>query len=161
MGKRGPSKKPMAQKRLEGTVRKDRAPTNELKPKGQARPPLVLSEEAHKVWAEFSPHLISMGMLTSVDAPDFAIWCQAYADWLELSVLLNAKPKSAWTFTTATGYTAPIPQVAMRDKAWAIVKAIGPRFGMNPSARAGIEAPVPAGSDAEDEEFLFGTPQLA
>lgn len=74
-----PSKKPEDQ--LKPAVE----PTVEL-----PAPPEVLNEEARKVWYELGEDLRTLGLISKVYSPVFALLCAAKADWQRLRAKLEA-----------------------------------------------------------------------
>ena len=159
-GKRGRPRKPDALNRLKGTARKDRQIENTPKASGAPRRPTGLSRQAIAVWQSLAPKLTELGLLAEVDASAFAIYCQAYGDWIELTRKLNKLGVGRWYFETESGYRQVIPELAVRDKAYQVIQRIGPRFGLDPSSRSGIDLGLDARPANTSEEFLFGEPKV-
>ncbi len=74
--------KPTSLKVLQGTDRPDRVNENEPKPRPVVgeRPP-AMDHYARKAWDYLAPKLEKLGVLTEVDTPLFALFCEAYARW--------------------------------------------------------------------------------
>jgi P27 family predicted phage terminase small subunit len=154
--KGGRPRKPEALKKLEGTQRPGRAPHKTAEAKGMPKRPQGLSAQAVRVWKALAPRLHALGLLAAVDASMFAAYCQAYADWLELTRYLNKLGPLHWYQTSESGYRQIIPEVTARKTAFTDMQRLGSRFGLDPSSRSGISiAPGDAVPDSS-EEFLFG-----
>jgi phage terminase small subunit len=89
----------------------DRARDGEIKPEGHATRPKFLKGRAAKIWEEYAPQLTKLGVLTSIDAHQFATWCS-------LAAQLEDDPEGLDT-----------SRIAQMSK-------IASCFGMDPSARA-------------------------
>jgi len=132
----GNRRKPTARKRLEGTFRPDRAPGNEPTPEGTAEPPDFLTAEARQEWDRLAPELEAIGLLTVADRGIFAGYCQAWADYLRLTVQLN--DMASWVWESEKGYRQAVPELAMRKEAWTRAVQAGSRLGLDPTARSGL-----------------------
>ena len=94
------------------------------------------------------------GLLAETDASMFAIYCQACADWLQLTRYLNRLGPLKWYSVTESGYRRMIPELQVRDRAFQILLKLGTRFGLDSSSRAGLGV-VADKSPNFVEEFLF------
>lgn len=120
--------KPTALKILAGNPGKRPLPKHEPKPKGPGTRPLWLRAGAVKVWDEYAPILLGMGLLTEADAEMFGVWCS-------LAALFRKNPASV-----------PASKIARMD-------ALSQRFGLDPSSRSRMSVkPEPPA----DEEKHFG-----
>lgn len=148
---RGPSRKPNALKRLEGTYRQDRDGGNHPSPPPETpNCPTWLGREAKRIWKRLAPVLARNGLLSKTDRATFAAFCQAYHRWWELE---KGRDNTPHTFTTESGYTQRHPIHSMADDAMDRLTKLGREFGMTPSARSGIELPGPV-EDNDTSEFL-------
>ena len=116
--------------------------------------PTGLSEQAVRIWQSLGPKLHELGLLAEIDASMFAIYCQACADWLQLTRYLNRLGPLKWYSVTESGYRRTIPELQVRDRAFQVLLKLGTRFGLDPSSRAGLEV-VADKSPNFVEEFLF------
>ena len=153
--KGGMPRKPDALKKLHGTARKDRSVGSTASPSGKPTRPIGLSPQAARVWKSLGPKLHELGLLSEIDASTFAVYCQAYGDWLELTRLLNKLGVANWYFATESGYRQVIPEVAVRDKAYQVMQRLETRFGLDPSSRSGISIIGKQKTANATEEFLF------
>lgn len=107
--------------------------------------PDFLHPYAKEEWAELSPVLYSLGVLTSLDQKALAGYCQAVARWrlaeekLAQAAEADAEKQGAMVATTDNGNKVQsvlftIAAAAMRD-----MLKFAAEFGMTPSARARIE----------------------
>lgn len=130
--------KPTALKLLQGNPGK--RPLNDAEPTfpiDEVIAPTWLNAAAKREWRRLLPSLREQGLFTVADVAEFAGYCQSYAEVGELTRFLR---KNGRTFTTSTGYTGPVPEVAMRERALARMHLFGASFGLSPSARTRIKA---------------------
>ena len=154
--KGGMPRKPDALKKLHGTARKDRAVESSATATGMPTRAIGLSSQAGRVWESLAPKLHGLGLLAEIDQSTFAVYCQAYADWLEVTRVLNKLGVANWYTETESGYRQVIPEVAVRDKAYQVMQRLGMRFGLDPSSRIGIATDGRQKAANATEEFLFG-----
>jgi len=154
--RRGHPRKPDALKKLHGTARKDRAVESSATATGMPTRAIGLSSQAGRVWESLAPKLHDLGLLSEIDQSTFAVYCQAYADWLEVTRVLNKLGVANWYTETESGYRQVIPEVAVRDKAYQVMQRLGTRFGLDPSSRSGIATDGRQKAANATEEFLFG-----
>ena len=152
----GMPRKPDALKKLHGTARKDRTVESTATPTGMPTRPTGLSPQATRVWKSLGPKLHGLGLLAEIDQSTFAVYCQAYADWLEVTRVLNKRGIANWYTETESGYRQVIPEVAVRDKVYQVMQRLETRFGLDPSSRSGIATDGRQKIATETEAFLFG-----
>ena len=114
----GRPRKPEALKKLQGTARPDRRRSKSMNAKKMPKRPTGLSEQAVRIWKSLGPKLHELGMLAETDASTFAIYCQAFGDWLQLTRYLNRLGPLKWYSTTESGYRQTIPELQVRDRAF-------------------------------------------
>ena len=148
-------RKPDALKKLQGTDRPDRSIKGSAFTTGNPLQPAILSEKAKEIWDNLCPKLLKLGLIAEVDASTFAAYCQAYADWLEITEHLNKLGSKNWYHETGNGYRQVIPEVTERNKAFQQMLKLAPRFGLDPSSRSGIDTGKATDSSDVVEEFLF------
>lgn len=157
MGKRGPPPKPSAQKKLEGTYRKDRAARNEFAPK-RATPtrPSYLDKLGRELWDFVVPILMERGVLTIVDGEGLARYCAAHS--LEVKATQKYQREGLMLKTPYGPQTHPMIKVAKEARAEA--DRLGAKFGLTPSDRTKISEPPPKDKPedpvAKAAGFLFG-----
>jgi P27 family predicted phage terminase small subunit len=155
------ARKPDALKKLQGTQRPYRTVERTAVSKGEPIQPEILSDQAKKVWNDLAPELVKLGLLGAVDQSTFTAYCQSYADYLELTEYLNQLGPKNWYMETQSGYRQVIPEVAERNKAFAQMQKLAPRFGLDPSSRSGIDTGKEQNTDTAVEAFLFKAPKVA
>ena len=91
---RGPSPKPTALKRLQGTFRGDRAVRNEAQPAPGLPPcPKGLSPAARKEYRRTGKRLLAAGLMTKLDGPLLAGFAAVWSRWLDAEAeLLRTGP---------------------------------------------------------------------
>jgi P27 family predicted phage terminase small subunit len=159
--RRGHPRKPDALKKLHGTARKDRTVESTAPATGMPTRPMGLSQQAVRVWKSLGPKLHGLGLLSEIDQSTFAVYCQAYADWLEATRLLNKLGIANWYSETESGYRQVIPEVAVRDKVYQVMQRLETRFGLDPSSRSGIAIEGQQKIANATEEFLFAPRVIA
>ncbi len=84
MSVRGAKPLPTHIKVMRGTQRSDRLNRNEPKVRPEIPPcPKHLGAEAKREWRRVSKELAGMGLLTSIDRPALALYCDAWGRWVE------------------------------------------------------------------------------
>ena len=152
--------KPTAKHKRDGTYRTTRHGGRNEPQFGKAAmtPPTELNAAAKKEWKRLARELAALGLFTRADRAVFAVYCQAWADWVALTKKINSL-KSGITFTTANGYIGVHPIVGARSKAWAMMKEAATRFGLDPSSRTRLDV-LPMKDGESDEDFFYGAPKL-
>lgn len=119
--KPGRPRKPTAVLEAQGAFEKDPQRRRRLEPQaaGAAEKPAFVKGRAARIWKVYAPLVEKMGLLRSVDAFAFSVWCCLAAEFEE-----DYKHMPAARIT------------AMRQA--------GEKFGLDPSARAKLETPAPA-----------------
>ncbi|MBO9612535.1 MAG: phage terminase small subunit P27 family [Dyadobacter sp.] len=141
----GRPRKPTAQKKLEGTARKDRANTNEIMPSTIEHPPSApkyLSAAAKKEWKMACTELIKMGILANTDLALLSAYCNEMGSYIEACDVIR-KEGMIMTFERGDGgtYSQQHPAVGIKNAALSNALKIANQFGFTPAARARIEAP--------------------
>lgn len=133
---RGAKPKPTVLKLLAGNP--GRRPLNENEPRPpQATPvkPEGLSAVAEQHWEIVAGHLLSCGLLTEIDKPAFALYCEAYARWYEA----NEKIKEHGTVVKApSGFPVQSPYLGIANRSFDQMTKLLVEFGMTPSSRSRV-----------------------
>lgn len=159
MGARGPKAKPTELKVLEGTYRNDRAPSNEPKPMSPnelPNPPSYFDAVAKKEWNRLGPELLKLGLLTIADLVAFETYCLSYSRMIQAHKSLKKAKTMFHEYTNKAGATNFVarPEIAVIQKESMVIKAFCAEFGLTPSARNRMEAPVilPVGLTSNDQQ---------
>ena len=160
MGKRGPPPTPTAVLKMRGSwrgaVRKD-----EPRPEpGQPRCPTWLKPSAKQFWKRLIPRLVSMGVLSKIDGPALARYCQLWARWRETEEFLAAHPNTI-PIKDKDGNLIDlrdVPHVARAAKLADQLLRLEQNFGLSPSARAhlGIVQSQEKRKEPEGKAKFFG-----
>lgn len=149
MGKRGPSPKPTAIKRLEGNPGKralnDREPEPEV---GVGEPPDWLPDDGKAHWHELAPKLESLRVLTEVDRPVFAQLCQVWASFIEASRRLDENDR---IYVADSGYSQITAYASDVKALRAEYLRLAGKFGMTASDRTGIKVQDEPGAGGSDD----------
>ena len=124
-------------------------------PKNEPKPPIMLSHEppdwlcpiAATEWRRLAAELDAQNLLTSWDHAAFASYCEAFGKYVRLTKQIEREGR----ILTApqSGYKMPHPACSLQKQAREAMVSIGSRFGLNPSARAGLDISK-AGTKPED-----------
>lgn len=143
----GRPRKPTALKVLHGDdkIHPGRMKRNEPMPTGAVEAPSHLSRPAKELWDQLAPEMIRVRLLTSVDVPLFAEFCE--------SVIL-ARLGRGRALGEATGRIVVAPGAPAGMTAWSramvIVIALASRFGLTPSDRARLDLGQADKADSSD-----------
>jgi len=94
-----------------------------------------LSAEAKREWYRISLILVRRGLLTELDGTVLALYCQAYADYLDA---LKWCEKMPGLIRAKNGTLIQSPAIGLRNTAWRNVLRAAAEFGMSPGGRSGI-----------------------
>jgi P27 family predicted phage terminase small subunit len=168
MGRRGPAPEPTKLKILNGN--RGHRPLNQDEPQPTAgcTMPAWLSPTAKSEWRRLAPKLLALGLLTENDRAAFAGYCQAYAELVDATRILDKEGRILPVFATSKalgtildGNGRPIriggklhPMLKSQRDAFARVRVLLAEFGLTPSARGRLRmGPAKA---AESEGSVSG-----
>jgi P27 family predicted phage terminase small subunit len=142
---RGAKPLPTKLKLIRGTLRSDRRNPCEAAVKA-ALPdcPEELSEAAKDEWQRIAPELLALGLLASIDRSGLALYCEAYARWIDA---ITSIQKYGAVIKSPSGFPIQSPYVAIANKAGEQVRLMLAEFGMTPAARSRVHA-EPQGKEA-------------
>ncbi len=139
-GKGGRPKKPDEVKKLQGTYRGDRSSNSQPAFTGTPLLPRWLDGRARLEWQRVAPQLRKLGMLTEADLAMFAAYCQAFGDYVDLTVRLGNM--EATVMVTEKGYAMARPEVAQRRAAYQQMRECAREFGFTPASRTAIRLQI-------------------
>jgi P27 family predicted phage terminase small subunit len=113
--------------------------------------PRHLSDEAKKEWRRIVPELEAVGLITRIDRAALAVYCQAWARWLEAEEALR---KYGVMVKSPNGFPMQSPYLAVANKAIEQMRGLLTEFGMSPASRTRISVQEPSDEDAEFEALL-------
>lgn len=142
---RGRKPKPTYLKVVEGTARGDRTPANEPIPASR-RPtcPAQLSPAARKLWRLTLGDLPD-GLVTRVDGPVLARWCEATALAADQARALAAT--GPVIMGARSGEIVVSPAWRVYRQAAELQVRLGEQLGLSPSARARLSMPETGADD--------------
>lgn len=164
MGTRGPIAQPPQLKVLRGNPGK-RKPQVEAPPllvrvpvrveplERAPRCPTRMPAEGRECWQALAPELVRARILTALDVTLFEGLCVAYARARQADAIIE---REGTTQTTASGYVAAHPAVAMSRQSWTWVRELAAAFGLSPVSRARVTAEPSTREADADAAFLFG-----
>ena len=132
---RGRQPTPTATLKLRGSWRAKTRKGEPAPKSGVPSPPAILDAEAGREWKRVLPQLKHMGLLTTADRAEFALYCQAWSDWC---TAVKAIRQDGAVFTTPKGYVAKNPWVTIANEAWKRCHDAAQQFGFTPASRSRI-----------------------
>jgi|TARA_B100001939_G_C16775064_1_gene544386 P27 family predicted phage terminase small subunit len=144
---RGRKKTPTVLKEMMGTARADRLVDNEMTADlvlQLPEAPEFLSEIGTKEWYKITSQLFNLKMLHEVDLSLILAYCNEMATYIECEMKLKEIGRVD-TFKNTNGdivRTQAKPYVKMKNDALNNALKLAANFGITPSARANISAPV-------------------
>lgn len=139
MGARGPQPTPTSTLKLRGSWRgetRDGEPATEV---AAPSAPEWLNGEARAEWDRVVPELIGRQTLSRADRGVLALYCHAWAEFVQTSSLVD---EQGYTITTTTGEIIN-PVVVVMNKAAERLLKTADRFGLSPAAKARVRADAP------------------
>lgn len=138
-GKPGPKPKPTAVRIFEGDpgrlLAKRQGEVTPPIPDEVPAPPDWLGEVGQAKWLEKAAILHPLGMLTKNDCDHLAMYCEA---WDELFAAMKEIEKCGMICMSDKGGEYQHPAVGIKNKAVDRIRKFGCDFGMNPTARVGL-----------------------
>lgn len=117
-----------------------------LKPRSdRIKPPIWLTPLAKKEFKRLAAELNEIGLMTNVDINQLAVYCRAYAKFVELQ---------EGTFDPETGLKFTDEKTL--DTLYKQLKSMAIEFGFTPSSRAKLAMPKEEEKPKSTEENLFG-----
>lgn len=129
-------------------------PLNNHEPKPNTEmpgPPDHLNDLARQEWDRMAKELHSIGILTSIDGAGFALYCQAYARWVESE---GHVLKEGMVIETHTGALKQNPYLSIANHAMKQMKEFLAEFGMTPSSRSRLKVDPPKDLDDSKDKFF-------
>lgn len=105
------------------------------------RCPDHLQGEARKEWTRIGRKLLAHKMVTEIDGGALALYCQAWARWVEAEGQLL---KYGTVVKAPSGYPMQSPYLAIANKAMDQMVRLLVEFGMSPSSRSRVPMPKPS-----------------
>jgi P27 family predicted phage terminase small subunit len=151
---------------LAGSFRADRHTKSGLQfPPATGTAPRWLNKAAKAEWKRIAPFLLEQGLLTETDISVLAVYCNAFAGYLECAKKVELEGHTVLVESqTRTGHTSkPIRNPAvtlMLDYQRAMLSAAS-KFGFSPYDRERIEGSIDssqtdtAEDDDDDDSFLY------
>jgi len=136
----GRKKLPTNLKVIKGTFKKHRGNKNEPKPDiNIPKAPNHISRVALIEWGRITTHLEKLGLISDVSMAALAAYCEAYAEFVETSELLDDEAKtkglrSKYEITTISGNKIQNPLIGIKHTAMKIMKDFLTEFGMTPAS---------------------------
>ena len=118
---------------------------------GVTRPPAHLGDAAKHEWLRLRKKLAPSGLLTPLDTNVLAMYCIAYARWVEAEEQLT---RIGPVVKTKNGNLIQNPYLAVANRAMEQMLLYARELGMTPSARSRIQLPVQQAGPSLAEELF-------
>lgn len=135
MGRRAESPQ---SKVLQGKFRPDRDSHGPAVPAGLPPCPTWLPRVAKKHWRDTGEILAEHGLISLVDGPAFALFCDSYGRFVEVSKKL--KTLDEMMDKTPQNYIVQSTLFTIRNKLWDQAMKASQEFGFTPAARSKIKS---------------------
>jgi len=152
MGRRGPKPEPAAIKQAKGNPGRRAIGADPATPAEAAQTdapekavvvvaaPTWLKKEGLKIWDRLAPRLISMKLLSPIDAEPFGRYCQNFARWAKMQRILDEEGE-VYESESAHGKLKRVhPAFLIGDRVERQLLAAEDRFGINPAERQRLYA---------------------
>ena len=103
--------------------------------------PPHLQGEARKEWRRTGRRLLACGLLTEIDGAALALYCQAWARWVDAEAALV---RYGTVIRAKSGFPVQSPYLAIANKAMEQMTKLLVEFGMSPSARTRVAVATPS-----------------
>lgn len=114
--------------------------------------PTWLSAQAAEHWPVVYKQLNDAGVITSMDGPALALYCEAFARWKYAN---DQVAKFGPVVKAPSGFPVQSPYLAIANKSWMQMMRMLIEFGMTPSSRTRVTAQKKAAANPF-EEFRTG-----
>jgi P27 family predicted phage terminase small subunit len=94
--------------------------------------PPELGPAAREEWERLAPLLLAAGRLTAMDRGPFAVYCAAYASWLEAQVILQTYGA---VLKSPNGHPVQSPYVSIAARHVDVMTRLASEFGFTPARR--------------------------
>lgn len=115
------------------------------------RPPAHLGAGAKREWQRLRRKLAPAGLLTPLDANVLAMYCMAWARWVEAEEQIT---RIGPVVKTKAGNLVQNPYLAVANRAMDQMLLYARELGMTPSARSRIQLPVQQAGPSLAEELF-------
>ena len=173
MGRRGPPKKPVELKLLQGNPGEKKLPKPLKVPKIKGmKPPRELGKLGKAMWRRILPKLKAQNLASDLDVNMLSRYCDTYEHWTNARkfILENGTAYPIYQTPLPTEeelkagkkpelrYMVQYPQVSQMNQWARDLTRYEQQFGMSPASRTALvlEAP-PKASESEIDDLLYGT----
>lgn len=139
MGKRGPKPTPTKTLKARGSWRGE---INKSEPEPEFQIPSApkwLNSTAKAEWLRIVPELARNGMLSLLDRTTLALYCQAYADYVNSLDLMKKPFPTTALVLTKNNNAVQHPALSIKNKAFQTLLNVAREFGLSPSSRSNIQ----------------------
>lgn len=142
-GTRGPKPKPASLHLLHGNPSK--IPIKDLlgkvrRPVGLPACPDELSADARIEWDRLGALLVGLGLISHLDLASFALYCEAWGDYLKACRKLKELGDRGYVESTPSGYQQMGPWLSIKNRAADAVNKYKSEFGLSPADWNRVEA---------------------
>jgi P27 family predicted phage terminase small subunit len=121
--------------------------------------PAWLRKEGLKIWERLAPRLVSMKLLSPIDAEAFGRYCRNFARWSKMQTVLDDEGETYESESAHGKLKRAHPAFLIADRLEKSLLAAEDRFGLNPAERQRLYA-ARAAQPAFPGELPFGLPPV-
>lgn len=104
--------------------------------------PMFLTPDAKSEWKRIAKDLLALGMVSSLDRAELAVYCQAWADWKYARQKIADMQDRGYVEPTPSGYKQMSAWMQVANRAEERMRTAGGAFGFSPSARSKLDTPL-------------------
>jgi P27 family predicted phage terminase small subunit len=115
------------------------------------KPPAHLSPVAKQEWRRAGKLLRDMGLISDLDLAAFALYCTAWARWIEAEQALSTY---GLMLKSPNNFPVQSPYLAVANRAMDQIRSLMSEFGMSPATRTRVSALPDSDEDDPMEQLL-------
>lgn len=119
--------------------------------------PEHLNAIARAEWERVTAELLKAGLVTRLDRPALAAYCDAWAEYVHAKLMMDrpAEEGGGYMVKTPNGYEVQSPWLAVANKAFEKMLKVGVEFAMTASARNRVHGRQPGLFDDDPMEAIL------
>ncbi|WP_077616920.1 phage terminase small subunit P27 family [Caenibacillus caldisaponilyticus] len=139
-------------------IEQRREAEKKIKPKSnKVKPPAWLNDVAKKEFKRIVKEMQELEILTNVDVDALALYCDAYASYIECTRIIDEEGMMVeYTNKAAETNKVPHPLLTKKKQLAEQMKALATEMGLTPASRAKLAMPKEQPKEPTEFERLFG-----
>jgi P27 family predicted phage terminase small subunit len=139
-------------------IEQRREAEKKIKPNSnKVKPPAWLNDVAKKEFKRIVKEMHDLEILTNVDVDALALYCDAYASYIECTRIIDEEGMMVeYTNKAAETNKVPHPLLTKKKQLAEQMKALATEMGLTPASRAKLAMPKEQPKEPTEFERLFG-----